>query len=214
MDAIANIRKEYSLKELGRNDLEENPFTQFDKWWKEAMASNIDEVNAMTLCTSNSQGQPAARIVLLKGYDDCGFTFFSNYESHKAQDMEDNNQVALLFFWKELQRQIRIEGVVKKIEAAESDAYYNSRPEGSKLGAWASPQSRVIESRKELEEKVKEVAEQFKDKEIERPQNWGGYKVEPQSIEFWQGRESRLHDRFQYARQQGKTGWSLERLAP
>ncbi len=214
MNSVADIRKEYSLKELGREDLEKNPFLQFDKWWKEALNSNIDEINAMTLCTSNSQGQPSARIVLLKGYDESGFTFFSNYESHKAQDMEDNNQVALLFFWKELQRQVRIEGVVKKLEAAESDVYYQSRPEGSKLGAWASPQSRVIESRKELEEKVNAVAEQFKNKEIERPQNWGGYKVEPNSIEFWQGRESRLHDRFQFARQQSKSGWSLERLAP
>ncbi len=214
MNSVADIRKEYSLKELGREDLEENPFLQFDKWWKEALNSNIDEINAMTLCTCNSQGQPSARIVLLKGYDESGFTFFSNYESHKAQDMEDNKRVALLFFWKELQRQVRIEGVVKKLEAAESDVYYQSRPEGSKLGAWASPQSRVIESRKELEEKVKAVAEQFKNKEIVRPQNWGGYKVEPNSIEFWQGRESRLHDRFQFARQQSKSGWSLERLAP
>lgn len=214
MDSVADIRKEYSLKELGLEDLADTPFVQFDKWWKEAIASNIDEVNAMTLCTCNSQGRPSARIVLLKGYDESGFTFFSNYDSHKAQDIEDNNHVALLFFWKELQRQVRIEGVVKKISEAESDTYFNSRPNGSKMGAWASPQSRVIESRKELEEKVKAVAEQFKNKEIERPQNWGGYKVEPQCVEFWQGRESRLHDRFQFARQQSKSGWSIERLAP
>lgn len=214
MSNVANIRQEYRLKELGRKDLEENPFKQFDKWFKEALNCNIDEVNAMTLCTCNSQGQPAARIVLLKDYDDCGFTFFTNYDSHKAQDMEDNKKVALLFFWKELQRQVRIEGIATKVDAIESDIYYNSRPEGSKLGAWASPQSRVIESREALEKKVKAVTEQFKNKEIVRPQNWGGFKVEPHTIEFWQGRESRLHDRFQFARQQGKSGWCLERLAP
>lgn len=214
MKSVADIRQEYCLKELGREDLEDNPISQFDKWWKEALDCSIDEINAMTLCTCNSQGQPAARMVLLKGYDESGFSFFSNYDSHKAQDIEDNNRVALLFFWKELQRQVRIEGFAKKISEKESDIYYNSRPEGSKLGAWASPQSRVIESRKELDEKLKAVREQFKYKEIVRPQNWGGYKVEPHSIEFWQGRESRLHDRFQFARQQNKSGWSLERLAP
>lgn len=214
MNDIANIRKEYKLKQLSRNDLADSPFVQFENWWKEAMHSDIDEVNAMALSTVNGMGRPSVRIVLLKGFDESGFTFFTNYESHKALDMEDNPQVALLFFWKELQRQVRIEGRVHKIDESESDTYFAGRPTGSKLGAWASPQSRVIASRNELEATLQQVTERFKNTEIVRPQHWGGYQVTPSLIEFWQGRESRLHDRFQYARQQGKSGWSIERLAP
>lgn len=213
MNLIADIRKEYKLQTLNKMDVDENPINQFGKWWAEAMQSNIDEVNAMTLATADLDGKPSARIVLLKGFDEKGFVFFSNYQSHKAKDMESNARVSLLFFWKELERQIRIEGTVSKISGAESDAYFKSRPQGSKIGAWASPQSRVISSRKIIEANVSEVEENFAGNEIERPPHWGGYVVKPALIEFWQGRASRLHDRIQYTIQEG-ANWKIERLAP
>ena len=213
MNLIADIRKEYKLQTLNKMDVDENPINQFGKWWAEAMQSNIDEVNAMTLATADLDGKPSARIVLLKGFDEKGFVFFSNYQSHKAKDMESNARVSLLFFWKELERQIRIEGTVSKISGAESDAYFKSRPQGSKIGAWASPQSRVISSRKIIEANVSEVEENFAGNEIERPPHWGGYVVKPALIEFWQGRASRLHDRIQYIKQEG-ANWKIERLAP
>jgi pyridoxamine 5'-phosphate oxidase len=209
---IADIRKDYKLKSLLEADVSQDPFVQFNQWWEEAIASNIDEVNAMTLATVGSNGKPSARIVLLKGIDKNGFHFFTNYESHKAKDMDANNNVALIIFWKELERQIRIEGTAIKLTDAESDAYYFSRPLDSQIGAWSSPQSNVISSRTILDENVAAIKSKFETEKITRPDFWGGYTVQPSVIEFWQGRSNRLHDRLQYTKLEND--WKLERLAP
>ena len=210
--SIADIRKEYSLKTLNEADVFADPMQQFEKWWQEAIESKIEEVNAMTLATATAEGKPSARIVLLKGIDRNGFIFFSNYHSHKGNQIEENPFVSLVFFWKELERQIRVEGSVSKVTAEESDAYFGSRPEGSRIGAWASPQSRVIASREVIEENVTELEKSFANKEIDRPPHWGGYIVIPNLLEFWQGRNSRLHDRIQYTYKDA--AWKIERLAP
>jgi pyridoxamine 5'-phosphate oxidase len=212
MNNIADIRKDYKLKSLLEGDVAIDPLVQFNQWWDEALASNIDEVNAMTLATVGSDGKPSARIVLLKGIDKNGFHFFTNYESHKAKDMDANNNVALIIFWKELERQIRIEGTVTKLTEAESDAYYFSRPIDSQIGAWSSPQSNIINSRTILEENVAAFKNKFEAEKITRPDFWGGYAVQPTVIEFWQGRSNRLHDRLQYTKLDND--WKLERLAP
>ena len=211
--SIANIRKDYMLQSLSENEVEYNAIRQFDKWWQEAVDSQIDEVNAMTLATANSQGIPSARIVLLKGYDANGFVFFTNYNSHKANDIEDNPNACLVFFWKELERQIRITGSIEKIGEKESDEYFHSRPFISRIGAWASDQSSVIESRESLEEKFKSLEETYSNKEILRPPHWGGYRVIPRQIEFWQGRSGRLHDRIEYTLEKENT-WVFKRLSP
>jgi pyridoxamine 5'-phosphate oxidase len=210
---IAAIRREYMLEELTEAAAAPNAIRQFTAWWNEALASNIDEINAMTLATCTPEGVPAARIVLLKGYDENGFVFFTNYESQKGQELAANPRATLLFFWKELERQVRITGLVQKISAAESDDYFNSRPEGSRVGAWASPQSHVIESREWLETEVIRIAAEKAGTAIERPPHWGGYVVKPVTIEFWQGRPSRLHDRLLYTLQDNGQ-WLIERLAP
>ena len=210
---IADIRKEYKLETLTEQDAAASPYVQFDKWWQQAVESKIDEVNAMTVATVNAEGKPSARIVLLKGYDSNGFIFFTNYLSQKAADIESNNHVALVIFWKELERQIRIEGMVEKISAKESDIYFLSRPKESQIGAWASPQSSAISSREVLEKSVAEYNDKFSKEAITRPQHWGGYIVRPEQFEFWQGRESRLHDRLQY-KQQAEGKWEMVRLAP
>jgi pyridoxamine 5'-phosphate oxidase len=210
---IADIRKDYKLRSLLEKDVEANAIRQFDKWWQEAIHSEIDEVNAMTLATASADGIPAARIVLLKGYDERGFVFFTNYESFKGLQMAENPRACLVFFWKELERQVRITGLVEKVSAEESDIYFNSRPEGSRIGAWASPQSQVIESREWLEEREKAVSKDFTGKPLKRPDHWGGYRVKPINIEFWQGRPSRLHDRLLYTLQE-ENNWAIERLAP
>ncbi len=210
---IAAIRKDYMLKALLEKDVDANAIRQFDKWWQEAIHSEIDEVNAMTLATASADGVPAARIVLLKGYDERGFVFFTNYDSFKGLQMAENPRACLVFFWKELERQVRITGLVEKVSAEESDIYFNSRPEGSRIGAWASPQSQVIESREWLEEREKTIAKDFNGKPVKRPGHWGGYRVKPINIEFWQGRPSRLHDRIQYTLKSDNT-WLIERLAP
>jgi pyridoxamine 5'-phosphate oxidase len=212
MNNIADIRKDYKLQTLEESSVDTDPIKQFAKWWDEAVNSNIDEVNAFTLATVNAAGKPSARILLLKGFDVNGFVFFTNYNSDKGKELAVNSNAAIVFFWKELERQVRIEGTVIKVSEAESDTYFNSRPEGSRIGAWASPQSTVISERKILEDNVKKYEAQFAGKKIERPPHWGGYCLQPQLIEFWQGRPSRLHDRIQYTKE--KDGWKIERLAP
>ena len=210
---IADIRKDYKLQSLSEKDALPDPFAQFEKWWKEALDSHIDEVNAMTLATASADGMPDARIVLLKGFDTQGFTFFTNYSSAKGNELLENPRASLVFFWKELERQVRISGLAVMVSAAESDAYFNSRPEGSRIGAWASPQSEFIENREWLEENERKMREQFPDGLIERPSHWGGYRVRPTRVEFWQGRPNRLHDRILYSLE--KTGrWKIGRLAP
>ena len=210
---IADIRRDYSHKSLSETDVDANAIKQFKKWWDEAVNSKMDEVNAMTLATASSDGLPSARIVLLKEFNDHGFIFFTNYESYKAQQLAENPKACLVFFWKELERQVRITGLIQKINNEQSDEYFNSRPEGSRIGAWASPQSRVIENRHWLDDKFNEMVSTMKGNEIKRPPFWGGYIVKPVVLEFWQGRPSRLHDRIQYTLDE--TGnWKIERLAP
>ena len=223
-NAIADIRKDYKLASLEEADVASNPIDQFTRWWNEAVASQIDEVNAMTLATVNAVGVPAARIVLLKGYNPNGFIFFTNYESDKGKNLAQNPNAAIVFFWKELERQIRIEGTVQKVSAEESDRYFNSRPASSRIGAWASPQSAVIENRLVIEQNVERYSSIFANDSIERPDHWGGYIVKPISIEFWQGRSSRLHDRIRYKLETSDynaatdtrtdANWKIERLAP
>lgn len=213
MSSIADIRKDYSLKTLNEDEVADSPFLQFADWWQQAIESEIDEVNAMTLATASLEAVPSARIVLLKGYDEKGFVFYTNYESAKGRELAENPKASLLFFWKELERQIRITGIVEKVSAAESDEYFLSRPTGSQIGAWASPQSHVIENRSWLEKQVKMLEEKFSSEAVTRPSHWGGYRVKPVIIEFWQGRSSRLHDRLQYSLQENGN-WKIERLAP
>jgi pyridoxamine 5'-phosphate oxidase len=209
---IADIRNEYRLNSLDEKDIAANAIEQFTRWWNDAVNSKVIEVNAMTLATSTKDGKPSARIVLLKDYDETGFVFFTNYESHKGKELIENPNAALVFFWKEIERQIRIEGIAEKVSAEESDAYFFSRPEGSRIGAWASPQSAVIKNRELLEANAKHYTEEFKNS-IPRPPHWGGYRVMPLTIEFWQGRSNRLHDRIQYTKTT-KGSWKAERLAP
>jgi pyridoxamine 5'-phosphate oxidase len=211
--AIAAIRKDYRLRSLDENDVAADAIDQFSHWWNEAIKSEIDEVNAMTLATASKAGVPDARIVLLKGYNKDGFVFFTNYESAKGKELAENPKASLVFFWKELERQVRIEGDVEKISDAESDEYFHSRPEGSRIGAWASPQSTVIANRNVIEENAVKFTKQFTQQHIERPTHWGGYIVKPYAIEFWQGRSNRLHDRLKYRLQPGGD-WKIERLAP
>lgn len=210
---IAGIRKTYSQKTLSEESVESNPIAQFDKWWQEAVASNIDEVNAMTLATASADGMPSARIVLLKGFSEKGFIFFTNYNSYKGKQLLENPKACLVFFWKELERQVRITGIVQKTSEKESDEYFHSRPFASQLGASISPQSTVIESREWLEKKYTEFEKQSSGNSIGRPSYWGGFIVMPVIIEFWQGRPSRLHDRIEYSLQENGE-WKFTRLAP
>lgn len=210
--SIADIRKDYMLKSLSEAEVSSDPITQFGTWWKEAMDSGIAEVNAMTLATASADGLPSARIVLLKEFDAHGFTFFTNYNSFKGRQLEENPRACLVMFWKELERQVRITGLVEKLTATESDEYFGSRPEGSRISAWASPQSEVIGGREWLEQNEARFRAKFKDKPVTRPEHWGGYRVKPVIVEFWQGRSNRLHDRIQYTYEHA--GWKIERLAP
>lgn len=211
--SIADIRKDYRLKTLDEADTPEQPFILFDTWWQEAVDSDIDEVNAMTLATVNADGADA-RIVLLKGYTHQGFIFYTNYQSVKGKQLEANPNVSLLFFWKELERQVRVKGKVVKLSDEDNDAYFNSRPEGSRIGAWASPQSSKIESRQMLEHNEVNYQKEF-GSQIPRPPHWGGYIVKPERFEFWQGRPNRLHDRIVYELSQSAVSpWDKCRLAP
>lgn len=213
MASLANLRKEYQQQAFKKEDAAENAIEQFERWWQEAIKSDIDEVNALTLATASSDGLPTARIVLLKGYSEKGFQFYTNYDSYKGKQLEENPRACLVFFWKELERQIRIIGLVEKLTEKESNEYFRIRPHGSRVGAWASPQSMVIESREWLMNQAKEYEEKFSDSEIPRPPNWGGYLVKPVTLEFWQGRPDRLHDRLLYTLQENGS-WLIERLAP
>ncbi len=209
---IANMRKEYTQGGLSEADMNADPIRQFEIWFQQALAANLPEPNAMTLATA-ADGQPSARVVLLKAFDASGFTFFTNYDSRKGHDLTANPRAALLFFWPPLQRQVRIEGTVERASASESDAYFRSRPLGSRLGAWASHQSEIIPNREVLEERMRELTQRFADGEVPRPPHWGGYRVRPLMMEFWQGRPDRLHDRLRYRRME-PDGWCLERLSP
>ena len=212
-DKTAEIRKEYTQKALVESGIEADPVRQFNIWWQDALEAKIIEVNAMTLATASADGMPSARTVLMKGFSEKGFTFFTNYNSFKGQQLSENPKAALLFFWEELERQVRITGIVGKISSEESNAYFQSRPRPSQVGAVVSPQSQVIESRQWLDEKYKDVLKQFENANVQRPAHWGGYIVRPVIIEFWQGRPGRLHDRIQYSLlADGK--WKIERLAP
>lgn len=212
VDAV-NMRISYEIDRLNREDLLDDPLRQFESWFAEASEADILEPNAMTLATASADGTPSARMVLLKGVDS-GFRFFTNYESAKAQELADNPKAALVFYWDKLHRSVRVVGNVEKLTADESTEYYHSRPRGSQIGAWTSPQSTVIVNRDVLEAREQMMTDRFADSaEIPLPPYWGGYRVVPQSIEFWQGRKSRLHDRFRYNRQ-ADGAWLIERLAP
>ena len=214
---LADLRQDYSLQSLDITDVANDPFDQIKRWFEEAIKSEILEPNAMTLATATTEGKPSARIVLLKGINNQGFVFFTNYESRKGVEIAANPNAALCFCWLELQRQIRIEGTIEKIAETDSDTYFQSRPVSSRIGAWASPQSQVIDSRAVIEENENVYKKQFlteggADVEIPRPAHWGGYVLKPTMIEFWQGRSSRLHDRICYIFE--NNGWKIERLAP
>ena len=210
---ISALRREYSSETLLEQDVAADPIQQFQKWWDQVITSEIVEPNAMTLATASADGLPSARVVLLKGFDERGFVFFTNYESFKGMQLEENPKACLVFFWKELERQVRILGVASRLPEEESDVYFHSRPVGSRIGAWASPQSQVIENREWLERTFDKRKVEFREGNIPRPPHWGGYLVKPVIVEFWQGRFSRLHDRIQYTLQEDGT-WKIERLAP
>ena len=211
-EALQNLRQEYRSSELLQQDVDQNPIQQFKRWFTDALNAQLYEPNVMTLATADPYGKPSARIVLLKGFDENGFHFYTNYDSKKGHDLKQNPQAALVFFWPELERQVRIEGMVSKLDPQISTDYFHSRPKGSQVGAAASPQSQVIESREALEQQVIELKKQYEDLEVPRPEHWGGYLVEPQRVEFWQGRPSRLHDRICYDLVEGV--WIISRLAP
>ena len=211
MDTIAQLRKNYTFGQLSETEVPHNPLVLFQLWFDQAVKAQCPEPNSMTLATADQAGNPSARIVLLKGADQNGFTFFTNYESQKGRDLAIRPQAALLFHWHELERQVRIKGLVERVSAAESDEYFHSRPAASRIGAWASPQSSAIPSREFLEQAEKRYQAEFGDTPP-RPAHWGGYRLQPMEIEFWQGRPSRLHDRIHY--QLDGVIWKIERLAP
>jgi len=234
--AIADLRKEYNLTGLRRADLDSNPVTQFNRWFDQATGARASgrirklfvtiyksfltffgaetpDLNAMTLATADKEGRPSARIVLLKGVDDRGFIFFTNYDSRKGHDLAENPQAALVFYWPDLERQVCIAGDITRLPETESDAYFKSRPRGSRIGAWASRQSEIVRDRAELEQKWQQLESQYPGEQVPKPPFWGGYILSPTRIEFWQGRPNRLHDRFRYTREPDKS-WKIERLSP
>jgi pyridoxamine 5'-phosphate oxidase len=210
---ISERRKDYTLLNLREDEVDPNAIRQFERWFDEAMKAGVSEPDAMTLATATPDGRPSARVVLLRGVDDRGFVFFTNYDSRKGRELAANPWAALVLFWHELERQVRVEGQVRRVSVQESDHYFQSRPAGSRIGAWASPQSEVIKSRESLEIRCQELEKSFEDGTIPRPPNWGGFRLVPETIEFWQGRPSRLHDRLRYTRRE-QSKWLVERLAP
>ena len=212
MASLADLRKDYTLHGLLEHELAQCPFDQFAKWFGDAVNAKVTEPNAMTLATATVHGSPSARIVLLKSFDERGFTFFTSYEGRKAGELAENPRAALIFYWPDLERQIRIEGDVQKVSKLESEEYFLSRPLGSRIGAWASKQSSVMKGREELEARWHEIEKRFADGIVPLPETWGGYRLWPNSIEFWQGRPSRMHDRILYER--NGTFWGIKRLGP
>ncbi|NUO81026.1 pyridoxamine 5'-phosphate oxidase [candidate division KSB1 bacterium] len=211
--SFIELRKEYQQQTLHETEVEASPIAQFKKWFDQAMAAEVTYPDAMTLATATQDGKPSARVVLLKGVDENGFTFFTNYESHKGRELAQNPHASLVFWWKELERQVRIAGRVERVTVHESDNYFRMRPRGSQIGAWASAQSEALPTREALEQSVRAFEEKYADGEVPRPPHWGGFRVLPHTIEFWQGRLNRLHDRIRYrVRESG--GWVIERLAP
>ena len=213
MKSLADIRSEYTKSSLDISDVNKDPLKQFDLWFGEAIKAEVPEPNAMNLATVSEKGTPSSRIVLLKGAEKGRFIFFTNYQSQKGKELEETPACALTFFWPELERQVRIEGLAQRLDSNESEVYFQSRPRSSQIGAWASPQSSIIKNRQILEDRVKEIEKKFEGKELlPRPNQWGGFAVTPHHIEFWQGRQSRLHDRISYLLIDGV--WKINRLAP
>lgn len=210
---LAELRIDYEAPALCEADLDADPLRQFRHWLAAALAAGLPEPHAMTLATATPDGTPSARVVLLRGCDERGFVFYTNFDSRKGRELTANPRAALVFYWHPLHRQVRVEGTVERVADAEADEYFRSRPRGSQLGAWASPQSEVIPSRELLEQRVADILAQHPGGVLPRPPFWGGYRVVPTALEFWQGRPSRLHDRFRYARQ-GTGGWRRDRLGP
>jgi pyridoxamine 5'-phosphate oxidase len=211
--ALADMRKDYSMAGLLEKDLAKNPFRQFEKWFQEAEAAKVPEPNAMTLASVGRDGRPGARTVLLKGCDGRGFVFYTNYESRKGRELDANPRATLLFPWLTMERQVIVEGPVARVTREESEAYFHSRPRQSQLAAWASPQSTAVAGRAVLEESYRVVEKKYEGREVPLPPNWGGFRLAPETVEFWQGRRSRLHDRLRYRRETGGD-WVVERLAP
>jgi pyridoxamine 5'-phosphate oxidase len=212
LDHVAGLRHEYTRAGLEESDADPDPVEQFRRWFGEALAANLHEPNAMTLATATPDGRPSARVVLLRGFDERGFVFYTSYEGRKSGELEANPRAAITFYWGELERQVRVEGRVSRVPNEESDAYFEGRPRGSQLGAWASEQSRPVRDRRVLEERLRGLEAEYEGRRVPRPPFWGGYRVAPETIEFWQGRENRLHDRLRYRRSDG--GWEVERLQP
>jgi pyridoxamine 5'-phosphate oxidase len=210
---LTGLRNEYAAHGLRRADLHVDPLQQFSAWFAAALAADIRDVNAMSLATASPDGKPSVRIVLLKGFDERGFAFFTNYDSEKGRQLEANPYAALAFYWVQLERQVRISGAVERTSREDSAAYFHSRPVGSRLGAWASKQSEVVDARQVLDSRLTEMTERFENGEIPLPPHWGGYRVKPDKFEFWQGRPNRLHDRFHYSRRDDGA-WQIDRLAP
>lgn len=211
---LADIRREYVKSGIRKTDMHVDPIVQFDHWMKDALASGNREPTAVALATATADGRPAVRMVLLKGFDARGFRFFTDYESRKGQELSANPKASMCFFWPELERQVRVEGVVERASRQESEQYFSSRPAGSQISAAASPQSRAVADREELESRRREVENRFAGRPVELPDNWGGFWLWPDTIEFWQGRADRLHDRMRYRRPVGSDDWQLDRLAP
>jgi pyridoxamine 5'-phosphate oxidase len=210
--SIASLRREYAAARLDEAEVDRDPIRQFARWFEEARQAELLEPNAMTLATASADGSPSARIVLLRSADERGFAFFTDYRSRKGRELEANPRAALVFYWGELERQVRVSGTVSRVSRDENEAYFLSRPRGSRLGAWTSHQSTVIEARADLEERLEAMAARFDGGDVPLPPHWGGFRVRPDAIEFWQGRENRLHDRVRYLREAG--AWKVERLSP